>query len=70
MTARVIDGVALAATIRQDVAMRSAALKAQGTQPGLAVILANWSASAWVLATRASAIRLAWRSRRPAFQVS
>ncbi len=39
MTARVIDGVALAATIRQDVAMRSAALKAQGTQPGLAVIL-------------------------------
>lgn len=39
MTARVIDGVKLAATIREDVAHRAAALTAAGTQPGLAVIL-------------------------------
>ena len=39
MTARVIDGVKLAATIREDVARRAAALTDAGTQPGLAVIL-------------------------------
>jgi methylenetetrahydrofolate dehydrogenase (NADP+)/methenyltetrahydrofolate cyclohydrolase len=39
MTARVIDGVKLAATIREDVARRAAALTAAGTKPGLAVIL-------------------------------
>lgn len=39
MTARVIDGVKLAATIREDVAHRAAALTAAGTKPGLAVIL-------------------------------
>ncbi|MDN3988070.1 bifunctional methylenetetrahydrofolate dehydrogenase/methenyltetrahydrofolate cyclohydrolase FolD [Zwartia vadi] len=39
MTARVIDGVKLAATIREDVARRAAALTAAGTTPGLAVIL-------------------------------
>jgi methylenetetrahydrofolate dehydrogenase (NADP+)/methenyltetrahydrofolate cyclohydrolase len=39
MTARVIDGVKLAATIREDVARRAAALTEAGTKPGLAVIL-------------------------------
>jgi methylenetetrahydrofolate dehydrogenase (NADP+)/methenyltetrahydrofolate cyclohydrolase len=39
MTARVIDGVKLAATIREDVARRAAALTIAGTKPGLAVIL-------------------------------
>ncbi len=39
MTARVIDGVKLAATIREDVARRATALTAAGTKPGLAVIL-------------------------------
>ena len=39
MTARVIDGVKLAATIREEVAQRAAALTAAGTKPGLAVIL-------------------------------
>ena len=39
MTARVIDGVKLAVTIREDVARRAAALTAAGTTPGLAVIL-------------------------------
>jgi methylenetetrahydrofolate dehydrogenase (NADP+)/methenyltetrahydrofolate cyclohydrolase len=39
MTARVIDGVKLAATIREEVAQHAAALTAAGTKPGLAVIL-------------------------------
>jgi methylenetetrahydrofolate dehydrogenase (NADP+)/methenyltetrahydrofolate cyclohydrolase len=39
MTARLIDGTALARTIRADVAQRAAALTARGCQPGLAVIL-------------------------------
>lgn len=39
MTARVIDGVKLAATIRENVAQRTAALTAAGITPGLAVIL-------------------------------
>ncbi len=39
MTARLIDGNALAASIRADVATRAAALTARGRQPGLAVIL-------------------------------
>ncbi len=39
MTARIIDGVALAAKIREDVALRAAALSAKGIQPGLAVIV-------------------------------
>lgn len=39
MTARVIDGVKLAATIREGVAARSAALAAHGVKPGLAVVL-------------------------------
>ena len=39
MTARVIDGVKLAATIRENVAQRTAALTAAGIKPGLAVIL-------------------------------
>ena len=39
MTARVIDGVALSARIREEVALRAAALTAQGVRPGLAVIL-------------------------------
>ncbi len=39
MTARIIDGVALAAKIREDVALRAEALSAKGIQPGLAVIV-------------------------------
>lgn len=39
MTARIIDGVKLAATIRENVAQRTAALTAAGIKPGLAVIL-------------------------------
>jgi methylenetetrahydrofolate dehydrogenase (NADP+)/methenyltetrahydrofolate cyclohydrolase len=39
MTAQLIDGVALSARLRADVATRIAALKAHGVTPGLAVIL-------------------------------
>lgn len=39
MTARIIDGVALAARIREEVALRAAALGEKGVQPGLAVIV-------------------------------
>jgi len=39
MTARVIDGVKLAASIREEVALKAAALTAAGLKPGLAVIL-------------------------------
>jgi methylenetetrahydrofolate dehydrogenase (NADP+)/methenyltetrahydrofolate cyclohydrolase len=39
MTARVIDGVKLAATIREDVAERTADLATHGIKPGLAVVL-------------------------------
>ncbi len=39
MTAKVIDGVKLAATIREGVAARAAALAAHGIKPGLAVVL-------------------------------
>ncbi|MCB2021505.1 MAG: bifunctional methylenetetrahydrofolate dehydrogenase/methenyltetrahydrofolate cyclohydrolase FolD [Rhizobacter sp.] len=39
MTAQLIDGNALAASIRTDVARRAAALTARGHRPGLAVIL-------------------------------
>jgi methylenetetrahydrofolate dehydrogenase (NADP+)/methenyltetrahydrofolate cyclohydrolase len=39
MTGRLIDGVALAAKIREEVAKRSATLIAAGTKPGLAVVL-------------------------------
>lgn len=39
MTARIIDGKALSAKIREEVAERAAALKARGVTPGLAVVL-------------------------------
>jgi methylenetetrahydrofolate dehydrogenase (NADP+)/methenyltetrahydrofolate cyclohydrolase len=39
MTAGIIDGKALAARIREDVAQRVSQLKAQGITPGLAVVL-------------------------------
>jgi methylenetetrahydrofolate dehydrogenase (NADP+)/methenyltetrahydrofolate cyclohydrolase len=39
MTARIIDGVALGRTIRQEVAEETARLKARGVVPGLAVVL-------------------------------
>jgi len=39
MSARVIDGAALARRIRSEVASRAAALTARGTTPGLAVVL-------------------------------
>ena len=38
-TAKIIDGNALAALTRADVALRSDALKARGLTPGLAVLL-------------------------------
>ncbi len=39
MSARIIDGKALSATVREEVAERVKALVAQGVQPGLAVVL-------------------------------
>lgn len=39
MNARIIDGKALAASIREEVAQRAQALRAQGVTPGLAVVL-------------------------------
>jgi methylenetetrahydrofolate dehydrogenase (NADP+)/methenyltetrahydrofolate cyclohydrolase len=39
VTARLIDGVALSATLRSEIGQRAAALTARGLQPGLAVIL-------------------------------
>ena len=39
MTAQLIDGVALSKTLRAEIAVRAAALTAQGRQPALAVIL-------------------------------
>jgi len=39
MTARIIDGAALSARIREEAAQRVAALTAKGTRPGLAVVL-------------------------------
>jgi methylenetetrahydrofolate dehydrogenase (NADP+)/methenyltetrahydrofolate cyclohydrolase len=39
MSAQLIDGVALSAKLRADVAARAAALAARGKQPGLAVVL-------------------------------
>jgi methylenetetrahydrofolate dehydrogenase (NADP+)/methenyltetrahydrofolate cyclohydrolase len=39
MAARIIDGKALAATVREEVAARSAALAGKGVTPGLAVVL-------------------------------
>ncbi len=38
-TAHIIDGVALSRQLREDVAARTAALKARGVTPGLAVVL-------------------------------
>jgi methylenetetrahydrofolate dehydrogenase (NADP+)/methenyltetrahydrofolate cyclohydrolase len=38
-TAHIIDGVALSRQLREDVAVRTAALKARGVIPGLAVVL-------------------------------
>jgi methylenetetrahydrofolate dehydrogenase (NADP+) / methenyltetrahydrofolate cyclohydrolase len=39
MTAQIIDGVALSAQMRADVALRAAALAQRGVKPGLAVVL-------------------------------
>ncbi len=39
MTARIIDGVAVAADVRNEVAGRVAALKARGITPGIAVVI-------------------------------
>lgn len=39
MTAQLIDGNALSRQLREDVALRAAALRARGTVPGLAVVL-------------------------------
>ena len=45
MTARIIDGKALAAEVRAEVAQRVSALKARGVQPALAVILVGDNAA-------------------------
>ena len=39
MTAQLIDGIALSAQLRAEVAQRVAALRANGITPGLAVVL-------------------------------
>ena len=41
MTARVLDGTAIAQTIRTEVAAQVAKLSAQGQKPGLAAVLVN-----------------------------
>lgn len=48
MTAQIIDGKALSAQLRTEVAARAAALKAKGTTPGLAVILVGDSQASQV----------------------
>ncbi|MBN9430125.1 MAG: bifunctional methylenetetrahydrofolate dehydrogenase/methenyltetrahydrofolate cyclohydrolase FolD [Burkholderiales bacterium] len=48
MTANILDGAALAKSIRADMARRAAALAAQGRQPGLAVILVGDDAASSV----------------------
>lgn len=48
MTARLIDGHALAATVRSDLATRAGALKARGITPALAVILVGDDAASAV----------------------
>ncbi|NQW80176.1 MAG: bifunctional methylenetetrahydrofolate dehydrogenase/methenyltetrahydrofolate cyclohydrolase FolD [Polaromonas sp.] len=48
MTAQLIDGNALSAQLRADVARRAAALKAKGITPGLAVILVGDSPASQV----------------------
>lgn len=48
MTAKVIDGVKLAASIREQVAERAALLTRQGVKPGLAVVLVGSDAASQV----------------------
>ncbi len=48
MSAQIIDGVALSAQLRKDVANRAAALKTKGITPGLAVVLVGDSAASQV----------------------
>lgn len=48
MTAQLIDGIALSAQLRADVAGRAAALKARGITPGLAVVLVGDSPASQV----------------------
>ena len=52
MTARIIDGTALARHLRQDIATRVDALSAQGVIPGLAVILVGDDAASAVYVGR------------------
>jgi methylenetetrahydrofolate dehydrogenase (NADP+)/methenyltetrahydrofolate cyclohydrolase len=47
-TAQIIDGNALSKQLREDVAARTAALKARGTTPGLAVVLVGDSPASQV----------------------
>jgi methylenetetrahydrofolate dehydrogenase (NADP+) / methenyltetrahydrofolate cyclohydrolase len=48
MTAKLIDGIALSTQLRADVARRTAALKAKGITPGLAVVLVGDSPASQV----------------------
>jgi methylenetetrahydrofolate dehydrogenase (NADP+)/methenyltetrahydrofolate cyclohydrolase len=47
-TAKIIDGNALSAQLRTDVARRVTALKAKGVTPGLAVIMVGDNAASQV----------------------
>ena len=48
MTAQLIDGIALSAQLRKDVATRAAVLKSKGVTPGLAVVLVGDSPASQV----------------------
>ena len=64
MTARIIDGVALAKAIRQEVAEETAALRRQGITPGLAVVLVgeNPASKAYVSSKEKACIEAGMRS--------
>jgi methylenetetrahydrofolate dehydrogenase (NADP+) / methenyltetrahydrofolate cyclohydrolase len=64
MTARILDGVALAKTIRQEVAVEAARLAAQGVTPGLAVVLVgeNPASKAYVGSKEKATVEAGMRS--------
>ena len=57
-TAQIIDGNALAAQLRGDVAARTAALKASGLTPGLAVVLVGDNQASQVYVRNLSLIHI------------
>ena len=64
MTARIIDGVALGKTIRQEVAEEAAVLRGRGITPGLAVVLVgeNPASKAYVGSKERACIEAGMRS--------